>query len=247
MMHASRRSTSRLFLDDDLLSSTVTLAEGTAHYLGHVLRLKQGDHLVVFNGRGAERLAVVKSLARKRPELELIESLVPLAEPELELVLVQALVKSDAMDLVVQKATELGVRSIVAVKTDFSVVKLDANRVERRLEHWRRIARSACEQSGRHRPPELAVASSLERCFEMLPDGTRIVFHPDAPRRLGTLDAARQPVTVLIGPEGGFSAADLERIDRAGFVAVDLGPRILRADTAATAACAVVQLVWGCR
>lgn len=245
-MQASQRGASRLYLDDDLHSQAIEIPERTAHYLGHVLRLKQGDRVVVFNGRGDERIAIIESLSRRRPELSLVEDVEPLAEPALELVLVQSLIKSDAMDTVVQKAAELGVRSIVAVKTDFSVIKLPAERVERRLVHWRRVAQSACEQSGRHRPPRIEFATSLTSAFDYLPqNGLRVAFHAGATMSLRALSPPTASAAILVGPEGGFSKADLVAIGRARFELVRLGPRVLRADTAAIAACSAAQILWG--
>src|SRR5690606_9528735 len=148
-----KRRNVRLFLERELGGERLPLGEREAHYLGHVLRLRNGDRLVAFDGRGTERVAIVRALGRRGAELELGETLEPLPESPLELVLVQALVKSDAMDWIVQKATELGVRAIAPVYSEFSVVKLEEERSERRVEHWSRIARSACEQSGRHVPP----------------------------------------------------------------------------------------------
>ena len=243
-MQSSRHRVSRLYLDADLNQDEIALPSREAHYLSHVLRLKPGEQVIVFNGRGAERRAVVKSLAKRRPELTLTEQLVPLAEPEFELTLVQALVKSDAMDLIVQKAVELGVRNIVALRTDFSVIKLDRERAARRIAHWHKIAQSACEQSGRHRPPEISIAASLREA--VLPGAARrIVLQPDAPAALRDLEPRPASVCVLVGPEGGFSPADLEQIDAGGFHAVGFGPRVLRADTAAIVACAAIQLLWG--
>lgn len=234
----------RLFLDSNLAGASVVLEERDAHYAGHVLRLKTGDRLTVFDGRGTERAAIVELSSRRRSELSLHEHLAPLAEPGLELTLVQALVKSDAMDLIVQKATELGVRRIAAVKTDFSVVRLDDERAQRRLEHWRRIARSACEQCGRHFAPEIVAFESLESCLAALPEApARIAFEPYAP----ALAARPAPASVclLIGPEGGLSPTDAQRARAAAFEPAGLGPRTLRAETAAIAACAAVQLRWG--
>lgn len=245
-MQDSNDPTPRLFVDAELGSRRVSIGEREAHYLGRVLRLRRGDALVVFNGRGSERRATIERLERKRAEVALTDTLDPLPEPATEITLIQALVKSDAMDTIVQKATELGVHTIHAVKTDFSVVKLDAERAERRVAHWARVARSACEQSGRHRPPEIRAAGRLADLLRALPDtGRRIVFHPEA----APLEACEAPpktrVCVLLGPEGGLSPPDLEAIDAAGFARFRLGPRILRADTAAIAACAIVQRLWG--
>lgn len=237
---------SRLFVDGDLSRNVVDIGNREAHYLGHVLRLKQGDRVVVFNGRGDERLAAIRSLARRRPELSIVADLEPLAEPKLDLVLIQALVRSEAMDTIVQKAAELGVRKLVAVKTDFSVIKLDDERAARRVAHWNKVAQSACEQSGRHRPPEIGVAASLAKCLDGLPPrGIRIVCQPGSRTRISGLGREAETVAMLVGPEGGFSSADLETINAAGFSHVALGPRVLRADTAAIAACTLVQSVWG--
>ena len=245
-MRNSTHTVSRLFVDADLSRNVVDIGDREAHYLGHVLRLKRGDRIVVFNGRGDERLAAITSLARRRPELAIVADLEPLAEPRLDLVLIQALVKSEAMDAIVQKAAELGVRKLVAVKTDFSVIKLNDERAARRVAHWNKVAQSACEQSGRHRPPEIGVAGSLAKGLDGLRQrGVRIVCQPGSKSPIAGLDREAESVSVLVGPEGGFSAADLATIDAAGFSHVALGPRVLRADTAAIAACTLAQSVWG--
>jgi 16S rRNA (uracil1498-N3)-methyltransferase len=243
---AAQRHAPRLFLAADLSGTRVTLEDADAHYLGTVLRLGKGEQVTVFNGRGEERLATIDRLDRQRAELSLGARLAALPEPTLETTLIQALVKNDAMDLIVQKATELGVRRIHAVKTDHSVVQLDASRAERRLAHWRKIAQSACEQSGRHSPPLIQTYASLAECIAGVPEGAvRIVLDPHAPSVGQTLPRAVTKVCLLVGPEGGFSSADLAQISAAGFTALRLGPRTLRADTAAITACALVALLWG--
>lgn len=245
-MSAHRRRISRLYLDRDLGGDRIALSEREAHYLGTVLRLKRGDRLLAFNGRGQERHASVRAMTRRLTELDLLEPATPLREPGLDLTLLQALPKGEAMDLIVQKATELGVRAIVPVATDFSVVRLADERAARRMEHWSRIAQSACEQCGRHRPTEIRPVASLEACLEAVPEsavklaldtGSDAAFTPGA--------APGAEVFLLVGPEGGFSEADLARIDAAGFAALRLGPRTLRAETAAIVASALLQHVWG--
>ena len=248
-MITTKRRVPRLFLERELGGDTLTLDEREAHYLGHVLRLKRGDELVVFDGRGTERHAAVASLQRRGAELELRATLPPLPASRLELTLVQALAKSDAMDLIVQKATELGVRTIVPVYTEFSVVKLDAERAERRLEHWLKIARSACEQCGRHEPPSIRAADSLAASLEALPAAdARIALDLDARERFAG-DSPVRPARLIaaVGPEGGFGASDWRRLDAAGFRRAGLGPRVLRAETAAIAVCAVAQSLLGRR
>ncbi len=236
----------RLFLERDLTGAAVSLDDREAHYLGHVLRLKRGDELVAFNGRGHERDARVATLTRRNAELTLGAVLASLPESVLVITLVQALAKAEAMDLVVQKATELGVREILPVYSDHSVVKLDTERRERRVEHWNRIARSACEQSGRHRPPQIFAPESLLASVARLPHdaGTRLALDPQSPLRLADLPAPTA-VTFAVGPEGGFGTTDLAALDAAGFRRVGLGQRVLRTETAAIAACAAAQALWG--
>lgn len=234
----------RLYIQRDLAGSELTLDDREAHYLGNVLRLQPGYQLVVFNGRGVERQASVTTLQRRGATLALAATQPPLPESTLALTLVQALPKSDAMDLIVQKATELGVRTLVPVHTEFSVVRLDAERSERRLDHWRKIAQSACEQCGRHSPPDIEPVAPLADALALLPSGTRLALEPAAARTL----AGQTPtngLVVAVGPEGGFGAMDWRRLDAADFARVALGPRVLRAETAALTVCAIAQSRWG--
>ena len=127
-----------------ITAAEVSLTENQAHYLRHVLRLKLGDSVVVFNGAGKEYSAIVDTLSRDRAVLRLETELQPLPESSLEIMLVQSLVKNDAMDMIIQKATELGVHRIIPVATEFSVVKLDNDRATRRVAHWQKIAASSC-------------------------------------------------------------------------------------------------------
>jgi 16S rRNA (uracil1498-N3)-methyltransferase len=240
----------RLFIERELSGSSLSLDEREAHYLKHVLRLKRGDRLVVFDGGGAERFAGVATLERRGATLELADSHIPLPDSPLELTLIQGLAKSDAMDFIVQKATELGVHALLPVYTEFSVVKLDAERSERRLEHWRKVAQSACEQCGRHQPPRIDAPATLAEALEALPTGpARFALDPYAPYAERSL--ARSPaapparIQVAVGPEGGFGPMDWRRLDAAQFARATLGPRVLRAETAALAVCAIAQACWG--
>jgi 16S rRNA (uracil1498-N3)-methyltransferase len=236
----------RLYVERDLDGASLELDETEAHYLGHVLRLKRDDRLVVFNGRGTERAASVVSLQRRGAALALAAAHAPLPESGLDLTLLQALPKSDAMDTIVQKVTELGVRTLVPVYTEFSVVKLEGERSERRLEHWRKIARSACEQSGRHRPPEVRPPLPLAAALEALgAEPQRVALDPSASRGLVERDAPPSKLVLAVGPEGGFGAMDWRRLDAARFGRASLGPRVLRAETAALTACAIAQALWG--
>ncbi|HLF11310.1 MAG TPA: 16S rRNA (uracil(1498)-N(3))-methyltransferase [Gammaproteobacteria bacterium] len=245
-MATLKRRIPRLFLQRDLVGSTLALDDREAHYLGHVLRLKRGDQLVAFNGRGRERLASVSTLNRRGAELELNQTIDALSESALAITLVQSFAKADAMDLIMQKATELGVHAVVPVYTQFSVVKLDEERAQRRLEHWNRVAQSACEQCGRHRPPRIESPEPLAASLAKLrAQDLKLVLDPGAKARVA--DAARPiaGVTFVVGPEGGLSSGDFEQVDASGFHRVHLGPRVLRTETAAIAACTAAQSLWG--
>ena len=245
-MAATTNRLPRLYVELELDGTSLALDESEAHYLGHVLRLALGRGLVVFNGRGAEREARVDSLQRRGAVLALGAVRAPLPESPLDLTLLQALPKSDAMDLIVQKATELGARTLVPVYTEFSVVKLDAERSERRVDHWRKIARSACEQCGRHAPPRIEPPRLLADALATLPAlPTRLALEPSAQQRLGEQPAPDSGLVVAVGPEGGFGPNDWRRLDAARFSRASLGQRVLRAETAALAICAIAQSRWG--
>jgi 16S rRNA (uracil1498-N3)-methyltransferase len=152
------------------------------------------------------------------------------------------------MDLIVQKATELGVARVRPVMTEFGVIRLNEERAMRRREHWQRIARAACEQSGRHVIPSVDVPVDLADALADDPGpGLRIVLDPGAQRSFSSDLGAAQCTRccLLIGPEGGFSQRDLASAQRAGFESAKLGPRILRVETAAIAACTLAQSWWG--
>ncbi len=239
----------RLFVEGDLERPVIALPGKQAHYLRHVLRLRSGNDVVVFDGHGNEYLAQIQTLTRDGAELRITSERARIPDPELDLALIQGIAKSDAMDLIVQKATELGVRSIVPVVTEYSVVKMDAQRIRRRVDHWQRIAHSACEQSGRHTPPLIFEPQPLEHGLDALArTGTRLVLDPAAETAFADASSAAhraEPVRILIGPEGGLSERDFLLAERAGFGRARLGPRILRVETAAIAACALAQAHWG--
>lgn len=243
---ASTQRTPRLFLDQDLHDHPVSLDERAVNYLGRVLRLKRGDRVVVFNGRGTERNASIGALARREGSLNLHDTVTPLPESELDLVLLQALLKSEPMDIVIQKATELGVRTIVPVQTEFSVTRLEGDRAARRLEHWTLKARAACEQSGRHRPPHILPPATLaEAVARFAPGRLTLLLDRDHASDPITLPRDSSGICLAAGPEGGFSPAELDQFSRQKFLTVRLGPRTLRAETASVAGCTFAQLRWG--
>lgn len=245
-MTESRKSPTRLYIDAALDGTSVVLDAESAHYLGRVLRCREGEEIIAFNAQGTERSATIESLAKRRPVVALGARIDPLPEPNKPILLLQALVKSDAMDLIIQKATELGADSVFSVRTDFSVVRLDQERQSRRLAHWNRIATNACEQCGRHRLPNFAIFGSLEDAMSALPsDSKRIAFDTTSRIPLTTIDTNVSGISLAVGPEGGFSPGESKTLANFGFAMHSLGPRTLRAETAAIAALVSAQILLG--
>ena len=238
----------RLFVRDSLAPHTqLQMGADSTRYLGRALRLKNGAQLTVFNGEGGEYIATILSIAKSTSILSIGEQIEPNTESPLNVHLVQGVSRGERMDFVVQKATELGVKRITPILTDHGVVKLDADRAAKRRDHWQKISESACEQCGRVQPPLIDESIPFKSWF-----GSRtsdadidIILRPDAPVTLASLPAPTTKVCLLIGPEGGFSNNEYEDADVAGCTSVSIGPRILRTETAAVAAIAVVQSLWG--
>ncbi len=236
---------SRLFTDQPLSpDDVVILEERTGHYLLRVLRLRAGDALVLFNGDGSDYAAELTE-RRDRAEVRVNARLPAVAESRLELTLVQAVGKGDRMDTSLQKATELGVAAVRPLFTERTEVRLDGKRLDRRLEHWRGVLVAACEQSGRARVPELLPSLSLDDWLAEPATGLRFALAPGAERGLASVSLPDGAAEVLVGPEGGFSEAELKKLVLAGCTAVSLGPRVLRTETAGPAALAVLQALWG--
>lgn len=238
----------RLLVSDRLGNGRDIRLDGDqAHYVARVLRLKPGDTVHVFNGDDGEWRATLATVTREAVHLQVGSEVATATESPLRAHLVQGISRGERMDFVVQKATELGVKRITPVFTAHGVVKLDDARAEKRREHWQRIAASACEQSGRVRPPLVDAPLPLNEWFGggFAADSVQLVLAPGAPDALAAVDMPRPKLCVLVGPEGGFSERELDDAAAAGFRAVSLGPRILRTESAALAALAVAQLLWG--
>ena len=231
-----------------MINGTEAVLDGDrARYLGRVLRLRVGDAITVFDGSGAEWAANITAMTRNTATLELGESHEPAMESPLRIHLVQGISRGERMDYVVQKATELGVARITPVLTEHGVVKLDGQRAAKRREHWEGVVASACEQCGRTRLPLIEEPLPLKHWFGSKPADAvlDLILAPGAGTALARIAAPHTGVCILIGPEGGFSEAEYEDAEIAGFAPVSLGPRILRTETAATAALAVMQANWG--
>jgi len=224
--------------------ASVELPERAARHVA-ALRLQAGDEVVLFNGDGTESSATLAALGKRGVVAAVRERRVVDRESPLEVHLAQGICAGDRMDLVLQKATELGITSIQPVVTARSIVRLARERRERRETHWQNVVIAACEQCGRNLIPPVAPSTGLPE-FVALParGGTRLLLAPDGEATLRSL-APRTPVTVLIGPEGGLAPEERELAAARGFTPVRFGPRILRTETAPLAALAALQALYG--
>ncbi len=222
----------------------IQFPEALAHHAVRVLRLVHGDPVVMFDGSGGEteaRLAVRgKAVFAMLGEHRAVER-----ESPLTVVLVQALATGDKMDWVVQKAVELGASAIQPVQAERSVLRLSGERAGKRLAHWRQIAVAASEQCGRNRIAGVLPVMSLAHWLAASVDALRYVLAPGGAGGFGGEARPQQAVHLLIGPEGGWSEAELATCDAAGCIRLTLGPRILRTETAGLAALAAMQARWG--
>jgi 16S rRNA (uracil1498-N3)-methyltransferase len=223
-----------------------TLGEGASRHLLKVLRLGPGAGLRVFDGRGREHAARLTGGTVRAATVEVLEAREPAPESALSIRLLQGIGRGERMDLVIQKATELGVAAIVPVLSARSVVRLSGDRAARRRAHWQSVAIGACEQCGRATLPAIIEPCGLDEALAQLPaDGPRLLPDPAAAAGLAGRPAPGPALTLLIGPEGGLDEAEIRAAGAAGFQRVRLGPRVLRTETAAIAAIALVQGLWG--
>ncbi|MDA8384530.1 MAG: 16S rRNA (uracil(1498)-N(3))-methyltransferase [Betaproteobacteria bacterium] len=241
------RAIARFFCPQHLsVGQRVALPEQAAHHAGRVLRLKPGDALVLFNGEGGEFEARIDALRKGAVDVLVEKFHARERESALRIVLAQGVSTAEKMDFTLQKAVELGVEAIYPVLTEKGVVRLDEARAARRQVHWQAVVASACEQCGRNRVPRVAPVSALPRFLqELAREPTRLVLSPRAERSLRDLAAPAAGAIFLAGPAGGLSAREERQAIDAGFEAVRLGPRILRTETAAMAALAAAQALWG--
>jgi 16S rRNA (uracil1498-N3)-methyltransferase len=215
-----------------------------AQHVAKSLRLKAGDTLVVFDGRGGEYEAAIQRIDRDRVDVKVGGFRDAAREPALSLGLAQGLPEADKMDWIIQKATELGVAWIQPVQCERSVVRLAGDRAARREAHWRRVAVAAAEQSGRTSIPEVRPTLGFVNWLAAPAETPRWVLAPGA-EPLAARPAAPSPLELVVGPEGGFSDRERGLLEDRGCVAVSLGPRILRTETAPIAALAAIHALWG--
>lgn len=238
----------RLYVDIPLhAGSVLDLPAGAAEHAVRVLRLRAGDAITLFNGDGHDYGAVIEQADRRLARVRVQDAIAAAAESPLALTLAQALARGEKMDWIVQKATELGVTRIVPLVTERSEVRLDERRAEKRLAHWQAVAIAACEQSGRAVVPSIEAPQPLPAWLQSLPgtDMPRLALLPEAGRRVRELDLSAGAAWLAVGPEGGWGERDLAALREARFEGLNLGPRVLRTETAGMTAMAALQALHG--
>lgn len=236
--------TFRIYLEKQFNNNTIVLDKEQSHYLKNVLRVKTGWQVRVFNSNHQEVLTQVTRVDRHEVELEIIEQLEPYNSSKLCITVVQAISKGERMDYTVQKATELGVHAIQPVFSEFCDVKLDEKRMAKKLKHWRNIAISASEQCFRPDVPILLEPMSVE-IYAQKPRGG-FFLDPEQTSKLSDFtNKGLIDFDIAIGPEGGWSEADIELLKSCGLAGVVFGERVLRTETATPAILSAVHTLWG--
>ncbi|MBL8483729.1 MAG: 16S rRNA (uracil(1498)-N(3))-methyltransferase [Rhodocyclaceae bacterium] len=230
----------RLYCDFSLRpDAMIALSDATAHHALRVLRLGLADEVVLFDGAGGEYAGHIAEIGRRcivrTGSWSDIER-----EAAIAVTLAQCLASGEKMDWIVQKAVELGACRIVPLQSRRSVVRLDETRAARRVEHWRRLVLSSCEQCGRNRMPDIAPVAALPEflAHSMQTAGLKLCLDPAAEQALGAVHAVAREITLLVGPEGGFDETETLIARQAGFAGVRLGARVLRTETAGCTALA---------
>jgi 16S rRNA (uracil1498-N3)-methyltransferase len=228
------------------IDSTLKLDEKASHHLARVLRASLGDVVTLFNGQGGEYEAVISKIDKKGVEVEVRRFDAREVESPVNICLAQGIARGEKMDYIVQKAVELGVKTIVPLMTERCNVRLANEREEKRVQHWQSVAVSACEQSGRNRIPEICSPIALNTWLQEVKADLCFVLSPHVEHTLPDVEiAAGSTVVLLIGPEGGLSDQEVTLALRHEFRPLNLGPRVMRTETASIAAMSVLQYRYG--
>jgi 16S rRNA (uracil1498-N3)-methyltransferase len=237
----------RRFYDDQPFSIArqTALGEDVSHHISRVLRMQPGDEIVVFNGQGGEWQARIDSIDKRHVCVVPLQHQPDDRTPSCRVHLALPLIKGDRMDYALQKATELGAASFQLLSTERTDVRLDGGRTEKRMQHWQQVVISACEQCGLNRIPAVHAPISLSGYLQEKRDGNCLIAHPG--EAAIAMTALQQAVSIhlLTGPEGGFSAVEIELARAQGFQPFALGQRVLRAETAPAALLAAIWMARG--
>lgn len=227
------------------INQQLNLDEDGAAHIGKVLRMGNGEHISLFNGDGNDYLAEIVDAGKKHVTVKLLSCEANLSESPLNLHLGQVISRGDRMEFTIQKSVELGVNTITPLFSDRCGVKLNGERLEKKIQQWQKIVVSACEQSGRSQVPMVRPAMDLHDWCSELTSALKLNLHPRAAHGINGLDLAHTRVRLLIGPEGGLSAEEIAMTETYQFTDVLLGPRVLRTETASLTAITALQLRFG--
>lgn len=223
----------------------VMLSDDAANHVGRVMRMQVGQELLMFDGSNAEFPAVITNASKKSVEVEIQSRVEHSIESPLDIHLGQVISRGDKMEFTIQKSVELGVNSITPLISERCGVKLNAERFEKKLEQWQKIAIAACEQCGRNVVPTIRPVMKLEQWCAEEYDGLKLNLHPRANYSINTLPTPVTNVRLLIGPEGGLSADEISMTEQYKFDEILLGPRVLRTETTAMTAITALQVRFG--
>lgn len=226
-------------------TNPVELNGDAANHVARVLRMQAGQQIILFNGDGNDYLTEITEASRKRVSVSIIEQKLLSNESPLNFHLGQVISRGDRMDFTIQKSVELGVTEITPLFSERCGVKLNGERLEKKIDQWQKIVESACEQSGRAVVPKVNPAMNLDDWLKQGFDGTRINLHPYADKNMQGLTIQNSAVQLLIGPEGGLSDEEINTAREYNFEDVLMGPRVLRTETAALSAISMLQCLYG--
>ncbi len=235
------------FYVDFVLSpdSVVELPDNVVHHL-NVLRVKNTEEIVLFNGNGKAYPALPEVLEKRRASVRILREEATDNESPLNITLVQAVSAAERMDFTLQKSVELGVAEIRPVISERCVVRLSGERAEKRVARWQEIVVSACEQSGRNIVPKVLPLTTYAQALQQLPqETTKLLMSLNRAQKLSDVQPQSGKVVFMVGPEGGWTEKEEQQAFDAGFQSVTLGKRVLRTETASLAAIAAMQTLWG--
>ena len=236
----------RIYIQTDIsVGSELDLPAGASHRIRSVLRLTPDERVILFNGDGSEYMARLTTISHRVVRAAITEKRKVRTESSLDITLVQSLSRGHRMDYTIQKAVELGVCRVVPVVSKRTTTRLAGVRADKRLEHWRGIARHAAEQSGRTSVPEISAILPLEESIDENVARQLILLNPLANAEFAKQLEPETGLTIIAGPEGGFEESEIEMLEATGAVSVHLGPRTLRTETAAITALSITQALWG--
>lgn len=236
----------RLFIDMPLTTGEViNLPRDKAHHISHVLRMRIGDAIKLINDSGDEYQSKIIEISKKSAQIEIGESIQITNESPLIINLCLAVARGQHMDFSIQKAVELGVKNIIPVISEFSNVKIQDDRVSNKLAHWQNIIISATEQCGRSYLTQIQKPVPLAEWLSVEASKIRLILHPESQQSMPNINLSDDELTLMIGPEGGFSDAEVEHAQENGCEPISLGPRILRTETAVVCAVSNAQQLWG--